>query len=765
MFPLMSSPLSQASWIASPLVGSPQNGVIAPYVRTSFTISQPVQSATLQVTALGLYTCEINGQTVGDLALAPNWTDYTKRVYFQTFDVTTLLQGGENGIGAILGDGWYCGHLAWQSRQLYGDRPRFIAQLEITLADGSRQTIVTDESWKTATSPVLQNDLLQGESYDARLERDGWSSGKYDDETWTKVEIFPNPEISLDAPVGPPVRRIEEITPISVTPREAWPKFSYIHDLGQNFSGRVRLKVKAKRGQTIKLRYAEILNPDGTIYVANLRTARATDHYTCKGSEEEIWEPAFTFHGFRYVEVTGIEKDEKAELTGIVLHSDTPPTGTFACSHPLLNQLQKNIVWGQKSNFLDIPTDCPQRDERLGWTGDAQVFVRTAAFNMDVRAFFHKWMQDMRDAQRENGGVPSVAPDRHFLGDQQDGGPAWSDATIICPWTIYLCYADQKILADHYGAMERYMAFMAEHRCKDFIRSHPDADEWGGYGDWLALDGSGKTEGGTLKEYIGTAFYANDAQLMSKIATILGREDDARRYSALYENIANAFRRRFITPEGLVAAGTQTAYVLALHFGLIPEENRAMAALELVRDIKRRKFHLATGFVGTPYLLSVLEKHGYLDVAYGLLEQESFPSWLFPIKNGATTIWERWDGWTPDKGFQDVGMNSFNHYAYGAVGAWMYEVVAGLDLDPQAPGYEHVIFHPKPGGSLTWAEATLDTPRGKAAIRWDLEGDQFRSTVTVPAGSHATYHPPFGAAKAVALEAGTHQLAWTLPAK
>lgn len=761
----MSSPFSQASWIASSLFGSPQGGVIAPYVRKSFALTQPVASATLRVTALGLYECEINGQKVGDHALAPGWTDYAKRVYFQTHDVTSLLQSGENAIGALLGDGWYCGHVAWQTRQLYGDRPCFLAQLEIIFADGSREIIATDASWRTATSPVLQNDLLQGETYDARQERDGWSRSGFNDGDWAAVEILPSPAISLDEPVGPPVRRIEEIRPVSLTPKTAWPMDSYIYDLGQNFSGRVRLTVKAERGRTIKLRYAEILNPDGTIYVANLRTARATDHYTCKGSEEETWEPSFTFHGFRYVEVTGFLKDEKADVTGIVLHSDTPPIGHFACSQPMLNQLQKNIVWGQKSNFLEVPTDCPQRDERMGWTGDAQVFIRTASFNMDVQGFFHKWMQDMRDAQGPRGGVPSVAPNKNFLGDQEDGGPAWSDATIICPWTIYLSYADKKILADHYEAMQRYMDFMANHRCQGFIRSHPDVDEWGGYGDWLALDGSGKTEGGTLKEFIGTAFYAYDAELMSKIADILGHADDARRYAELHQNIVQAFRRRFVTPEGLIAAGTQTAYVLALHFGLIPEENRALAALELVRDIKRREFHLATGFAGTPYLLSVLEKHGHLDVAYRLLEQETFPSWLFPIKNGATTIWERWDGWTPEKGFQDIGMNSFNHYAYGAVGAWMYQVVAGLELDPQAPGYEHIIFQPKPGGTLTWAEARLKTPRGEAAIRWDLTDGQFKSTVIVPAGSRATFHPPFGATGVVALEAGTHELSWPVDAK
>ncbi len=747
------------------MVGSPAAGVAAPYVRTSFSLSGPVQSATVALTALGLYECEINGQKVGDLALAPGWTNYRRRVYFQTFDVTTLLQPGENAVGAILGDGWYCGAIAWKPRQIYGDRPRFIAQLTVTYADGRTEIIATDAKWKTTASPILQNDLLAGETHDARLERSGWSGPGFDDAKWQPVDIVPSPDIVLELPPGPPVRCIEEIKPLSITAKESWPTAIQIVDFGQNFSGRVRLTVKASPGQTVKLRYAEVLNPDGTLYIENLRGARVTDYYTCKSSEEEIWEPVFTFHGFRYAEISGLAKDQSASVVGLVLHSDTPPTGSFACSNPLLNQLQHNIVWGQKGNFLDVPTDCPQRDERLGWTGDAQVFVRTACFNMDVQGFFHKWSQDLRDAQRPNGAMPAVAPDENFLGDIEDGGPAWADATIICPWTIYLCYADTKILADHYDSMQRFMGFMADARCKNNIRSHPDVDKWGGFGDWLALDGSGKTEGGTARELIGTALYAYDAELMSKIATVLGHADDAERYARLHAEIVKAFQYRFVTPEGLIAAGTQTAYVLALHFGLIPEENRVTAARELVRDIERRDFHLATGFVGTPYLLEVLSKHGYLDIAYRLLEQETFPSWIFPIKNGATTIWERWDGWTPEKGFQDKGMNSFNHYAYGAVGAWMYQVVAGLVLDPAQPGYEHIIFQPKPGGSITWAEAALETPHGRAAIRWNLTDKAFQATVTVPAGSKATFHPPYSEQKSVSLVAGTHQISWPIPVK
>jgi alpha-L-rhamnosidase len=663
----------------------------------------------------------------------------------QTYDVTGLLREGDNAIGCLLGDGWFCGYIAWKGRQNYGDRPEFLAALEVSFADGTSLIVGTDDSWKTTAGPILESDLLMGETYDARRELGDWSRPEYDDSAWEPVLTRPPRKIILDPVPYPPVKRLGELTP-TVLP-------SGIYDMGQNFSGRVRLRLKAPRGTTLLLRYAEILNPDGTLYTENLRTARATDVYTCKGGETETWEPRFTFHGFRYVEVAGQTADmgkpfttEKdfLEVTGLVLHSDTAPTGSFSCSHPLLNQLQKNIVWGQKSNFLEVPTDCPQRDERLGWTGDAQVFVRTAAFNMDVRGFFHKWMQDARDAQRPSGAVPLVIPEKGFTPWADDGGPAWADAMIICPWTVYLCYGDKQILEDHYEAMCRFLDFIAGERCRNHIRSHPEVDAWGGCGDWLALDDSGKANGATPKDLIGTAFYAHDVKIMEQVAGLLGRKEDAARFRSLHPQILEAFRHRFVTPEGLLASGTQTAYVLALHFGLLPEELRPTAARELVRDIEKRRYHIATGFVGTPYILDVLEDNGFLDIAYRLLEQETFPSWLFPVKNGATTIWERWDGWTPEKGFQDKNMNSFNHYAYGAVGAWMYRSVAGLELDVQDPGYRHIIFRPRPGGSITSAKAKLQTPQGPAGISWRIEGKTLVVETSVPDGARATFSPPSG---------------------
>jgi len=488
-----------------------------------------------------------------------------------------------------------------------------------------------------------------------------------------------------------------------------------------------------------------MLQPDGSLYTENLRSARATDHYTLQGSGLEEWEPRFTCHGFRYAEITwagGADALKIEGVEGIVLHSDMLLTGVFSCSHPLLNQLESNILWGQKGNFLEVPTDCPQRDERLGWTGDAQAFIRTACFHMDVRGFFHKWLGDMRDAQGGDGAVPAIIPHTHSFGSGGDGGPAWADAVFICPWTIYLCYGDTEILRENYDSMAAYMEYLAKHKVKNHIRPHPDLDGWGGFGDWLALDGSGKTVGGTPKDLIGTAFYAHAADIMASTANLLGKGAEAKTYRTLHGEIVAAFRRRFLTPDGFVASGTQTAYVLALYFGLVPDAVRATSAAELVRKIQANGMHLGTGFVGTPYLLHVLEATGHLDTAYALLEQETFPSWLFPVKNGATTIWERWDGWTPEQGYQDKGMNSFNHYAYGAVGDWMVSTVAGLQFDPEQPGYQHILFKPRPGGTITWAEAKLKTPHGATSIRWELKNETLELHLTVPPGCTASLSLP-----------------------
>lgn len=767
----------KGKWIGAALTGGPRSTIPAPFLRKSFQLDSEIKTARLYVTALGLYECSINGQPVGGDVFTPGWTDYRKRVLYQVYDITHLLRQGENVIGTILGDGWAVGYVAWHPRQQYVDRPRLLAQVEITLTDGRTIVVVTDHTWKYQFGPLLENDLLMGEAYDARLELSGWDTPGFDDQRWPGAELFADPGMVLSATNGPAVRRIDELKPIGdpVDKGDVQTK-SFIFDLGQNMVGRVRFKGSAPAGTTVTIRFAEVLNSDGTLYTANLRTARATDYYTFKGGGEEIWEPKFTFHGFRYVELVNYPGPVTRDtITGIVLHSEMTPTGHFECSEPLLNQLQSNIIWGQKDNFVDIPTDCPQRDERLGWTGDIQVFARTAAFNFDVAGFLTRWMQDVVDAQSEDGIVPPVVPsvDASFM---SDGGPAWSDAVIICPWTIYLCYGDKYILENNYGAMSKFMQFIVE-ASPGYIRCAPEYEGWPGFGDWLSINAN------TPRDLIGTAFLAYDASLMAQIATVLERKEDADRYRRLFSEVKTVFAARYLKGSRAPSTGappseaqqrmnradaisrgnlkmvdygpvasqvfntevfipTQTAYVLALHFDLLPEELRSLATAELVADIERRDMHLSTGFVGAPYLPHVLSHNGRLDIAYALLNQKTWPSWLYPVTQGATTIWERWDGWTEENGFQDPGMNSFNHYAYGSIGAWLYNTVAGIEIDPAQPGYKHIILRPHPGGGLTHTTGKLKTLYGQLVSQWTLNNGVFEWTVVVPPNTTATVFLP-----------------------
>jgi alpha-L-rhamnosidase len=736
----------QAQWIGADLVGGPRSTIPCPFVRREFRLERPVARARLYVTALGLYECHLNGQRVGDDVFTPGWTDYEQRVQYQVYDVGDLLAPGANVLGAILGDGWHCGHLSWSGRQLYGQRPWLLAQLAVTLDDGRALTLVSDASWKTAFGPILESDLLMGESYDARLEFPGWAAPGFDDSRWKPVEILPDPGMTLAATCGPTVRPIQELTPVA-DPAEIvdWPHSRWIYDFGQNMVGRVRLKANGPQGLTITLRHSEMLDSDGEpfdkahgeLYTANLRTARQTDHYTLRAGGEQVYEPRFTFHGFRYVELSGYPgQPTRDTLTGVVLHSDTPPSGSFACSEPLINQLQHNITWGQKGNFLDVPTDCPQRDERLGWTGDAQVFIRTATFNMDVAAFFTKWMQDLADAQYPAGEIPPFAPNPSAFehkGGRIDGGPAWSDALVICPWTIYQCYGDQRLLQTHYDSLARFIAFQSQEPAQPQYDTNGQRNAEG-FGDWLSIQAD------TSKDLIRVAFKAHSARLMARIAAALGRDDDAEKYERLHQEARRAFIRRFVTPEGLVVSHTQTAYVLALHFDLLPEDLRPVVIEALARDIQQRDTHLSTGFVGSPYLLHALTQAGRLDLAYALLNQKTYPSWLYPVTQGATTIWERWDGWTHDQGFQDPSMNSFNHYAYGSVGAWLYAVVAGIDL--LEPGYKRILLRPRPGGDLTYARATYDSIYGRIASHWRVEDGVLDWRITVPPNTTATVYAP-----------------------
>ncbi|MBN2086034.1 MAG: family 78 glycoside hydrolase catalytic domain [Anaerolineales bacterium] len=731
----------KAEWIGAPFVGGPRTSSPAPYLRKEFTLPKNIVAARLYAAAIGLYECHLNGVRAGDALLTPGWTDYSRRIQYQVCDVTDLLRPGANAFGMILGDGWGVGHIAWLGRQHYADRPQCLAQIVCTYSDGSREIIATDRSWKAAQGPILESDLLMGESYDARRELTDWSNPGYQDDSWWPVVTFSDRDAALVAANGPAVKRQEALRPAAI--REIPPKVKgrWIFDMGQNMVGWVRLAVRGEKGTTVSIRYAETLDPDGALYTANLRSARCTDHYTLKGEGEETWEPHFTFHGFRYVELSGFPGAPDGEtVTGIVVHSEMPSIGSFECSDPLINRLQHNIVWGQKGNFVDIPTDCPQRDERLGWTGDAQVFIRTAAFNRDVAGFFTKWMRDLEDAQYPNGAYPSVAPNlpAWSIGE---GGPAWADAGVICPWTLYLCYGDTRVLAERYASMRRFVEFLSQ-TSRDGIRCYPGYAGWHGNGDWLALDGSDGREGGTSKELIGTAFYAHSSRLLAAIARILGKQEDASRYQALFEEARAAFRQRFVRGDGTIEGGTQTSYVLALEFDLLPGELRIPAAAELVRKIRERDNHLSTGFVGTPYITWVLSATGHLDTAYDLLRQTTWPSWLYSVTQGATTIWERWDGWTHDKGFQDPKMNSFNHYAYGAVGAWMYAVIGGIEPDPERPGYKHIVMHPRPGGGLARAAVELQSMYGGIQSDWTRADGRFDWKITVPANTTATIFIP-----------------------
>jgi alpha-L-rhamnosidase len=732
------------TWIGGALAGGPETGAPSPYLRTIFNVGKKVASARLYATALGLYEFHLNGQRVGHDVFSPGWTEYKKRVQYQAYDVTALLRPGANAAGAILGDGWYCGHVGWRERNYYGERPHLLAQLILTFTDGSTQTIVSDDAWKTAYGAIVDSDLINGETHDARRELRGWSEPGYDDSAWQPVTSFPDPQIELSPMLALAVHATQELKPIAPPAKTSgWPTTKWIFDMGQNMVGRVRLHVRGAAGQVIRLRFAEMLSADGSLYIDNLREARQTDHYILRGDPAgETWESKFTFHGFRYVELRGqpaVEDLLPDAITGIVLHSDTPRTGTFSCSDRLINQLQSNIDWGQRSNFLEVPTDCPQRNERLGWMGDAQVFSRTAAWNRDVASFFNKWQRDIADAQGKEGQMPSIAP--HITGVADDGGPAWADAAAICPWTMYLCYADHALLARHFDSLARFIGFM-EAQSKDLIRSHPDGKGWQGYGDWLALDGSGNVFGNTPKDLIGTAMFAYSTSLVAKMARVLGRTNDAVRFERLAERIRRAYQNRFLTGDGIATGLTQTSYVLTLHFDLAPVALRPKLVAELVRDITTRGNKLTTGFVGASYLPHVLSRFGRADIAYKLLHQKAWPSWLYAVTQGATTIWERWDGWTKENGFQDKGMNSFNHYAYGAIGSWLYAVVAGVELDPAKPGFKRLRLAPQPGGELTSARGSLESPHGRILSAWKLGAGRFEWEVIVPPNTTASARFP-----------------------
>ncbi len=716
------------------------------YVRGEISLTKPVAEAYAYTTALGLYVCSINGQRVGRDALTPGWTVYPQRLSYQTYDVTSLLHEGENALGAELGAGWFKGLMTFEhQRNFYGKRTAFFLELHVRYVDGTTAVFGTDTSWRGADSPTTFAEIYDGETYDARLEQPGWCTAGFDDSAWRPVETVKWDENTL---VPQTASLVRDMGTLPVKSLLMTPKGERVLDFGQNMAGVVSFRVRGKAGTQVKLHCFEVLDAEGNVYLENLREAKETITYTKKSDEEETFCPRFTYQGFQYAWLEQWPDDAKAEdFTAHVLYSDMPEAGSFHCSNPLVNQLQHNIVWGLRSNFVEVPTDCPQRDERLGWTGDAEIFCSTANFLVNTQAFYRKWLLDLASSQAQDGAVPHVVPDILTPTATQDmidhmgmdGASGWADAATIVPWELYCATGDRRILAQQYTSMRAWVDFMAAH-----------TDEKGRFtykmqfGDWLALDGDGKTPlGATPTPYTCSVYSIVSTRIMARTARILGNAVEASIFERRAENLLGHFRQNYLQ-DGELTVHTQTAYAMALAYDLLPEEHRAQAAAELV-NLLQKDGHLVTGFMGTPCLLRALSENGQAEAAWELLLHEDFPGWLYPVKQGATTIWEHWDGRRPDGSFCSPDMNSFNHYAYGAVGDWLYRYAAGLDYDASAPGYQRILFHPCPGGGLSFAEAEHETPYGRAAIRWEREQDTYTVIMTVPPNSEAVLQLPAGA--------------------
>ena len=743
----------KAKWIMSSL---PEDTTFqaSPLFRKQFSSTKKVASATAYITAQGVYEAFINGKRIGDAYLTPGWTSYNKRLQYQQYDVASLLTAGNNAIGISLGNGWYRGFIGFGGQHdYYGKQIATLVQVNIKYTDGTSETIVSDESWKCSTGSITSSEIYHGESIDNNKDQANWNKTGFDDSKWAAVKLKQNDNVNLIATYNEPIRKHETFKAVKVFKT---PKGENVIDFGQNLVGWVQVKVTGKSGDKISIYHAEVLDKDGNFYTENLRPAKQKNEYTLKGGSEETFEPHFTFQGFRFIKVDGYPGTLKPEnFNAIALYSDMKQTGSFTSSNQLINQLQHNIQWGQRGNFLDVPTDCPQRDERLGWTGDAQAFARTASFNFGVNDFFSKWLKDV-EADQINGSVPFVVP--NVLGDGAAGSAGWADAATIIPWAMYTAYGDKRILEDQFESMKQWVGYM-ERNSTGFLWNKGFH-----FGDWLfyrPFDDNDGRSAVTDKYLIAQCFFANSVDIIVKSAAVLGKQDDVAKYSALLKNVKDAFVKEYVTPNGRLVSGTQTAFVLSLNFDMLPEAMRAPTAARLVENIKSYGNHLTTGFLGTPYLCHVLTKYGYNDIAYTLLLQETYPSWLYPVKMGATTIWERWDGIRPDGTFQTPGMNSFNHYAYGAIGDWMYRVVAGIDTKPDMPGYKGIVIKPTLDSRLTSASAEYQTYYGKIKSSWKIEGGKVQLDVEIPANTKATIHVPGG--DVVEVGSGKYSFTGNLP--
>jgi len=669
------------------------------YVRKEFEIQKKIERARAYVTGLGNYILHINGQRVGKDVFTPGWTDYPQRIQYQTYDVTSLMKQGTNALGALLGNMWWSSGLGWRGSVVYSEGPlRFMMQLVIDYTDDSMDVFITDNTWKTHDSPLVENSLYHGETYDARLEMPGWDEAEFDDVGWETVLLVERSKARLVAQQGPTIQIIKEIKPVKITEVDSG---IFVFNMGQNMVGWGRLNVSGTAGTTVRLRFAEVLQDNGHIYTKNLRGAKATDTYILKGQGKESWEPNFTYHGFRYVEVSGYPGTPGLEaITGKVVHSAVPEIGHFACSNDLLNKIQKNITWGQRGNMHSVPTDCPQRDERLGWMGDAQIFAPTASYNMNMARFFSKWMRDIIDCQDADGAVHDVNP---AIVVQGPAKPGWGDAVIVIPWVVYNFYGDKRIIEENYDGMAAWVAYMQEHS-KGLLY------ERSGYGDWIAVVES-------PKEPIGAAYFYYCAKLMAKMAFVVDKSEDSQKYNQLAQKIAAAFNEKFLDKTTNQYQGaTQTANLLPLMFGITPDEFKRPVAENIIKDVVGRNNHPSTGFLGTAYLLPALSTYDKHDLAYQVATQKSYPSWGYMVENEATTIWELWN--SDSKGPE---MNSRNHFALGSIGEWFYGWLTGIQSDPQHPGFKRIIIAPKPSGDLSWVSGGIETMYGPVESRWEIE--------------------------------------------
>ncbi|PRX04007.1 UNVERIFIED_ORG: alpha-L-rhamnosidase [Martelella mediterranea] len=739
----------------------------ADYLRRTARLGEKPVRAFAYVTALGLYEFSINGARVGDHVMAPGWTDYHTRVEYQTFDVTGMFADGENVIGAILGEGWYSGRIGHNQRRAgnhYGGRPAFKCQIHLEYADGRVERIVSDGNWQTAQGPILYSDFLAGEAYDARLEIDGWDRPGFDASSWQPVEAFiPEPGAPLlDAQRVQPAREVARFAGRFLHEKDGM----RIYDCSQNLAGFAELKVKAPAGTVFRLRFAERLQDDGTLYLDNMRYAVNEDIYIAKGEGEEVFKPRFTFRGFQYAGLTVEGAAESTpELAAIAIQTDTPVRGEIETGHPLVNRLLSNILWGQRGNFLSVPTDCPQRDERYGWSADAQVFWRTAGYNMDVEAFLSKWMEDLIDGQSDEGAFPDVAPTKPlnpYRLTPQPGAPGWGDAPVIMAWHHFMRYGDRALLVRVYERLVAWMDYI-EAANPDGLRVNRNNNN---YGDWLNV--GPKTD----PFLVASAYWVHLADLMEKIAGATGR--DRRRWQALGRKLRKAFVAAY-WHDGKLASDTQTAYLLALNFAILPQEMRKQAAVRLEALFEAADWHLQTGFLGVRHVCPVVADHIGPDRAIDLLLKDTYPSWGFSIRHGATTIWERWDGWTPEGGFQSPNMNSFNHYAYGAVGEWIWSRLAGIDWNEAEPGYRAVLARPVFDRRIGHVAASYEARTGVIESNWRVNGDEGEWQLVLPPSVSADVELPEGVRDVVVdgvpldgrrtrLAPGTHRVRFTLSA-